>query len=110
MKIYCGYVSSLDNLIEKEIFTADIDSIDIIEDNDYYFEVDGYYFTSKNYSTKYIEKGILDKELKLNNGVVIYSVDKQKCIDFVNKEVNKIKEKITRLNDTICSLQITCDE
>ena len=98
-------------MIEKEIFTADIDSIDIIEDNDCYFEVDGYYFTSKGYSTKHIEKGILDKELKLSNGIVIYSVDKQKCVDFVNKKVNKMKEKIAKLNDTISSLQITtCDD
>lgn len=111
MKLYRGYISSLDNLIEKGIFTADIDSINIVYEDNYWIHVDEYYLVEKYYSTKHIERGLLDKELTLIDSIVLYSLDKQKCVDFVNKKVDKMKEKVARLNDTISSLQITtCDD
>lgn len=48
------------------------------------------YFTSRTYSTRYFEKGMLDKEYEITNELtVFYSVNKDKCIEWLD---NKRKE------------------
>lgn len=50
-------------------------------------EVDYPYFTSRNHSTRYFERGMLDKEYKITDELTrYYSSEKQKCIDWLDSK------------------------
>lgn len=52
-------------------------------------ETKHYYFTDRNHSTRYFEKGMLDKEYEITDELtVFYSADKSKCVDWLIKKRN----------------------
>lgn len=52
-------------------------------------ETKHYYFTDRNNSTRYFEKGMLDREYKITDELtVFYSTDKGKCVDWLTEKRN----------------------
>lgn len=52
------------------------------------------YHVCRDISLQNIPDTYLDRELDLNFGEVMYSFDKQKCIDFVNSKYQSFKENV----------------
>lgn len=49
-------------------------------------ETKGYYFKSRNHSTRYFDESDLDKEYKITDELMVfYSSDKGKCIEWLEK-------------------------
>lgn len=54
-------------------------------------EMKHYYFTSKNVSTKYFEKNMLEKEYEISDSLKIYySQSKEKCIEWLQKNRDEL--------------------
>lgn len=50
-------------------------------------ETKGYYFTSRNHSTRYFDESNLDKEYKITDELtVFYSDEKSKCVEWLKKK------------------------
>ena len=65
-------------------------------------EMENFYFTSINVSTKYFEHGMLEKEYKISDTLkVFYSQSKDKCVEWLqenrDKLVNEYKSCYERL-------------
>lgn len=55
------------------------------------------YFISRNNSTRYFEKDMLEKEYRITDELkVFYSASKEKCIEWLNKERSSIIELYRR--------------
>lgn len=55
------------------------------------------YFTDRNNSTRYFEKSMLEKEYRITDELkVFYSASKEKCIEWLTQERNKIIELYRR--------------
>lgn len=70
-----------------------------------YTTVDGFYYVGKGVSLQRIPDTYLDRKLNLNSGKVMYSFDKQRCIDFVNREYQNFKESVDRYIKYLQSIQ-----
>lgn len=99
--LYCGYVRNeleplLTNREVQPIF--EVVSIKVVgrDENLKYTMVDGFYYIAPDISLEYIPDTYLDQQLYLNFGEVMYSFDKQKCIDFVNDRYQSSKERVDR--------------
>ena len=56
-------------------------------------EMKHYYFTSRNTSTRYFEKRMLEKEYEISNELtVFYSESKEKCIEWLANKRNTLLE------------------
>lgn len=96
--LYCGYVkndlSYLFRTGDEPVF--EVTPINVLERNEdhNYTAVDGFYFVGADISYERIPDTYLDKELHLKYGKVIYSFDKQRCIDFVNAKYKSFQEHV----------------
>lgn len=108
--LYCGYVRStlstlFDDVCLKPTFeVASIKTTGRDEDLKY-TTVDGFYYVGTDVSVQNIPDTYLDRELDLNSGKVMYSFDKQRCIDFVNSEYQNFKESVDRYIEYLQSIQ-----
>ena len=49
------------------------------------------YFTSSTYSTRYFEKGMLDKEYEITKELtVFYTADKKKCVEWLESKRSEL--------------------
>ena len=99
--LYCGYVrNELGPLLtSREVEPMfEVVSIKVVgrDENLKYTTVDGYYYVAPNISLENIPDAYLDQKLNLNFGEVMYSFDKQKCIDFVNGRYQSFQERVDR--------------
>lgn len=110
---YCGYVRTDIN----EPFVFEVEELEIekvLEDGTIKLKYPYFYCSSDStyyFSGRSGEK--TDRELKLSNGMVFYSTDKNKCEDFVlNKmrEMNKLSDKIRkRMQDSKFEIKLLGD-
>lgn len=98
--LYCGYVrNELEPLLTREVQPIfEVVAIKVLGRNENlkYTSVDGFYYIASDISLDYIPDVYLDQQLYLNFGEVLYSFDKQKCIDFVNDRYQSFKERVDR--------------
>lgn len=54
-------------------------------------EMKHYYFTSRNVSTRYFEKNMLEKEYEISDSLkVYYSQSKEKCLEWLQKKRDEL--------------------
>lgn len=98
MKLYSGYYS-----VEppKSIFKIGV--IEAKKDKMYEdsYELDSYYFVSSDYSTRYLTPKYIDIPLKLRNGIVMYSFDKEKIKEWLDKTRNYEMLKAKNLYESL---------
>lgn len=99
-RLYCGYVRDdiFRNLDKNMEPVFEVSEINVLKHSDdlKYFVVDGYYFVGVNHSTDWFSSQYLDRELRINNGTVYYSFDRNKCMNFVYKRHQTFKSNVER--------------
>lgn len=104
MKLYSGYYVISPDEVKFEVGEIEVEKDDLSNDT---YSMDGYYFVSPNYSTKYMTERYLDRELKLNKGCVRYSFNKDKVVQWLEDiKLNKIME-VSLLYSRLSNSQVT---
>ena len=76
---------------EKEEIVFAYSAMEIKQRYDTMLEMKYPYFTDRNNSTRYFENGMLDKEYRITDELkAFYSASKESCIEWLNKERDKI--------------------
>lgn len=66
------------------------------------------YFTNRNYSTKHFEEDMLEKEYRISETLrIFYSVSKEKCIEWLSKERERLIRQYRADLNRIKSSEIT---
>lgn len=99
--MYCGYVRNtvatlFDNGCKPPIFEVTCIKTTGRDEDLKYTAVDGCYYIGTDVSFHCIPDTYLDQEIDLSFGKIMYSFDKQKCIDLVNSEYQNFKESVDR--------------
>lgn len=115
--LYYGYVRNtvatlFDNGCIEPVFEVESIKTTGRDEDLKYTVVDGFYYVGTDVSFHTIPDTYLDREIDLSFGKVLYSFDKQKCIDFVNREYQSFKERVDRYirylqNVQECQVRIT---
>lgn len=103
MKLYSGYYAIDADYVKFEIKTIEVEKDELYSDT---YHMKGYYMLSPNYSTNYITKEYLDRKLKLNFGIVMYSFNKNKILQWLGNVKESETRKASSLLDHLLNSQI----
>ena len=104
MKLYSGYYVISPDEVKFEVGEIEVEKDELYNDT---YSMDGYYFVSPNYSTKYMTERYLDKILNLNKGFVMYSFNRDKVVQWLEDiKFNKIME-VSLLYSRLSNSQVT---
>lgn len=108
--LYCGYVKStlptlFDNGCKQPTFEVACIKTTGRDEDLKYTAADGLYYVGTDASFHCIPDTYLDQEIDLSFGKIMYSFDKQKCIDLVNREYQNFKESVDRYIKYLRSIQ-----
>ena len=87
-KMYCAYIS-FPQVAGKIEFNYSV--MEMEKRYQDMLEMKHCYFTSKNVSTRYFEKNMLEREYEISDSLkVYYSQSKEKCIEWLQKNLDEL--------------------
>ena len=107
-EIYSGYAVDFSKTINPAFETDKIEKVYSIETiplikhiEIYYVGVEGSWRMGREYSTSFFGRNDFDREIELKYGKVIYSPDKNICVEFVEKMKRQNEEVISNIKVAI---------